>query len=216
MTRHSHSSGFPWLRRWACVAAALEPFDRTALAPRFRRCRKPAAAVEPFDRTALAPKFRRCRNLAAAVLAVAASACATTPQECDPTRPDFFNNTACLALGLYPQRTAELDRTLADERRRNEAFRAMYAALQQEQDQVRGGLAAKQAEAQRLDRAWQDLKAALQAGRQHNQALQERIDQINRDVVALEAPDTAKIEKRDALRKRLELLQREADAGLYD
>jgi len=131
-------------------------------------------------------------------------------------RPDFFNNTACLALGLYPQRTAELDRRLADEQRRNQAFRAMYAALQSEQKEVRGRLAAKQAEAKRLDLAWQDLKAALLAGSRQNQALERRIAELDRDVADLKSPDTAKIEQRDALRKRLERLQREADAGLYD
>jgi hypothetical protein len=149
--------------------------------------------------------------------------CATTPGECDPTARDFFKNTSCLASGSYAQRERDMQVTLAQERSRNESFRALLDELRAEEAQVKGQVKARQAESARLDRAWgklkQDLRAASAGG--GGGALDSRIAGIDRDVQDLKkaearGDDAAKSALRDNLKRRVSLLEKELEAGTLD
>lgn len=151
----------------------------------------------------------------AAVLLPAAllNGCATTPGECDPSRADFFNNTSCLASGAYAQRQRDLESTLAAERSRNQAFKTLLADLQTEQASVRSDLRARQAAYRRADANWRQIKRSLSAETSASPALATRVRQIDEDFARVEA---GKVAERDALAKRVKLLQQELDAGVYD
>lgn len=139
--------------------------------------------------------------------------CATTPDQCHPDNPDFFNNVSCLGSGAYAQRQRDLESTLASERSRNRAFETLLADLRTEQSAVKTDLRARQAALQRADATWRQLKAGLAAETKASPALATRVRQIDQDFARVEAD---KVAERDALAKQVKLLQQELDAGLYD
>jgi chromosome segregation ATPase len=141
------------------------------------------------------------------------SGCATTPGQCDPSHPDFFNNVSCLTSGAYSQRQRDLESTLSAERSRNEIFQALLADLRAEQAAVGRDLRSKQASLQRADATWRQLKGGLAAETRASPALAARVRQIDDDFAAVEA---GKVAERDALANRVALLQQELDAGIYD
>jgi chromosome segregation ATPase len=147
--------------------------------------------------------------------------CSTAPAECDPSRADFFSNTACLASGTYATRESRLERELAREQRINRDFYAVLAALEQEQVSVRSRLRASEARYADLDRAWDDLQASLRQGYGENRELARRIDVIDRELAQRKAgsgtEDVRRKERlRSDLRRDLSLLQQELEAGIYE
>lgn len=145
--------------------------------------------------------------------ALALVGCATTPDQCNPNNPDFFNNVSCLGSGAYAQRQRDLESTLASERSRNRAFETLLADLRTEQSAVKTDLRARQAALQRADASWRQLKAGLAAEAKASPALATRVRQIDEDFARAQA---GKVAERDALAKQVKLLQQELDAGLYD
>ena len=147
--------------------------------------------------------------------------CATTPGDCDPSKESFYNNTSCLASGAYEQRQRDLQTELVAEQRRNAAFKAVLTELQLEQSQVRSTLKVREARYARLDTAWRDLKRSLSAEQQQNAALASRIEQIDSEVKARKAPVNEteinrKTQVREDLKRKVQMLQQELDAGVYD
>jgi hypothetical protein len=147
--------------------------------------------------------------------------CSTAPAECDPSRADFFSNTACLAGGTYAARKTRLEHELAHEQRINRDFYAVLSALEEEQAGVRSTLRSREAEYATLDRAWRNLQTSLHQGYGENQALRRRIDEIDHDLTERKSPASAedvrrKERLRSELRRDLSLLQQELDAGIYD
>ena len=158
--------------------------------------------------------------LIALSLSPLAAGCATTASECDPGRADFFKNTSCLASGAYDQRQADLQRDLAAEQQRNRGFNEVLAALEEEKAGVRSNLESRQSQYAKVDRAWQDLRRDLERGHSRNAALERQIASIDRQMARRKAAGPAeselKIRERDDLERRLSLLQREVDAGVYE
>lgn len=151
---------------------------------------------------------------------MALAGCATTPGDCDPSRADFFNNTACLASGSYAQRQQTMEATLVREQGANQAFREVLAGLETEQAQVKGQLRTREAQYAKLDAAWRNLKQRLARESANNQALRARIATLDREVKARKrtdaAPDPgAKRATRDDLRLQVSLLEQELAAGVY-
>jgi len=139
--------------------------------------------------------------------------CATTPGQCDPNHPDFFNNVSCLTSGAYVERQRDLESRLSAERSRNRIFTALLADLRSERSAVGRDLKSKQASLQRADANWRQLKGSLAAETRTNPALATRVRRIDEDFAAIEA---AKVAERDALANQVALLQQELDAGIYD
>lgn len=147
--------------------------------------------------------------------------CSTTPAECDPSRADFFANTACLASGTYATRESRLERELAREQQLNRDFYAVLAALEQEQAAVRSKLRAREARYAKLDGAWNNLQSSLRQGYGENRELARRVEAIDRGFSqrkgASGTPDLREKERlRSDLRRDLSLLQQELEAGIYD
>jgi hypothetical protein len=159
--------------------------------------------------------------LVAAAAVLPAGGCGTTAADCDPSRADFFSNTACLAGGGYAERRSDLRAELARERRLNREFTRVYAALGEEQAALAARRGAADERLGRLDRAWRDLQAELRRTHGENRELARRIDAIDREIAEQAGPaDPVQVrsrqQERDDLKRRLELLQRELETGLYE
>jgi chromosome segregation ATPase len=146
--------------------------------------------------------------------------CATSPDECNPHEASFFKNTSCLASGSYDTRQGRLQRELAKEHSLNRDFNAVLASLQEEQADTRGKLRHRQGEYASLTRAWQRLQSSLNQTYSGNRALEQQIRDIDRSVSGLKsrgerADLRAKEAQREALRRKVSLLQKEVDAGIY-
>jgi chromosome segregation ATPase len=146
--------------------------------------------------------------------------CATSPDECNPHEASFLENTSCLASGAYDTRQGRLERELAKERSLNRDFHAVLAALQEEQADARGKLRHRQGEYASLTQAWQRLQNSLNQTYSGNRALEQQIQDIDRSVSELKsqgnkADQRAKEAQREALRRKVSLLQKEVDAGIY-
>ena len=147
-------------------------------------------------------------------------ACATSPDECNPHEASFFKNTSCLASGTYDTRQGRLERELAKERSLNRDFNAVLAALQEKQADARGKLRHRQGEYASLTQAWQRLQMRLSQTYSGNRALEQQIREIDSSVSDLksrgnESDLRAKDAQREALRRKVSLLQKEVDAGIY-
>jgi chromosome segregation ATPase len=146
--------------------------------------------------------------------------CATSPDECNPHEASFFKNTTCLASGAYDTRQGRLQRELAKERSLNRDFNAVLAALQEEQADTHGKLRRRQGEYASLTHAWKRLQSNLHQTYSGNRALEQQIRDIDRSVSELksqgnEADLGAKEAQREALWRKVSLLQKEVDAGIY-
>lgn len=141
------------------------------------------------------------------------SGCATTPGQCDPNHPDFFNNLSCLSSGAYAQRQRDLQSTLSAERSRNQVFSALLADLRSERTAVGRDLRSQQASLQRADANWRRIKGDLAAETRSSPALATRVRQIDQEFAAVQA---GKVAERDALANQVALLQQELNAGIYD
>jgi hypothetical protein len=165
--------------------------------------------------------FNRIPFLSVVAAGFFTGGCQTTPAGCDPSTADFFNNTACLAGGSYRARELRLQRELATEQRLNREFHAVYAALQEEEAATRSRRALVDARYAEVDRAWRDLQEELRRNHGGNQALALRIDQLDRELAERKRPATqtdlrAKERQRADLQRKLELLRRELETGIYD
>jgi chromosome segregation ATPase len=153
-------------------------------------------------------------------LPLLAVSCATAPNDCDPRRADFFQNTSCLGSGSYETRQARLQSELAQEQQRNRAFRKVLAALEQEKVGVKSRLSASQSRYAGLDAAWRGLRRDLLQGNRESAELERQIASIDEQMARRKSAGTGdvaqKVQERDDLRRRLSLLQQEIDAGVYD
>jgi hypothetical protein len=177
-------------------------------------------ALEIIRMTGSAPRSLILATLVAA-MATFAAGCATTMGECDPSSPDFFKNTSCLASGAYGERQRAMQATLAQEQSRNAAFRAVLAELQAEQARVKGQLSAREADYAGLDAAWRNLKQSLAAETKTNRALEARVAGIDSSVQARKGVDSsadvaARRATRDDLRLKVSMLEQELAAGIYE
>lgn len=152
-------------------------------------------------------------------LPLLAVSCATTPGDCDPSRADFLRNTGCLASGAYETRQVRLQSELAREQQRNLGFREVLSALDAEKAAVASNLQASRSRYNRLDGAWQKLRGDLLRNDAENAALDRQIQSIDEQMSRRKNPGSAdgaqKAQERDDLRRRLSLLQKEIDAGVY-
>ena len=152
-------------------------------------------------------------------LPLLAVSCATTPKDCDPSRADFIRNTGCLASGAYETRQVRLRSELAREQQRNQGFRDVLSALDAEKAAVASNLRASQSRYSRLDGTWQKLRGDLLRNGAESAALERQIQSIDAQMARRKSPgssDTAqKVQERNDLRRRLSLLQKEIDAGVY-
>jgi chromosome segregation ATPase len=148
--------------------------------------------------------------------------CESTPAGCDPSKADFFKNTACLAGGGYAARQARLRRELARERQLNREFHDVYAALQDEQTALHSRRQHADLRYGKLDRAWQHLQDELHQVHGENLVLRRRIDEIDRQIrdrkhLGGDDEDLAARERERAdLQRKLDLLQRELETGIYN
>jgi chromosome segregation ATPase len=165
-------------------------------------------------------KRMKAAKLLALSLPLLALSCATAPKDCDPSRADFFKNTGCLAAGTYETRQVRLQHELAREQQRNQAFRDVLAALEEEKASVKASLSARQSDYARLDAAWQGLRRDLQLSSAESVELERQIasvdQQMARRKTSVSADVAQKVQERDDLRRRFLLLQQEIDAGVYE
>jgi chromosome segregation ATPase len=166
-------------------------------------------------------KRRQAYILLTLSLPALAASCATAPKDCDPSQPDFFKNTGCLAAGSYEARQVQLQRDLAQEQQRNRAFREVLAALEAEKAAVKTRLSARQSEYGRLDAAWQELRSDLRQSSAESAALERQIASFDAQMARRKdggssADVDRKVRERDDLQRRLLLLQQEVDAGVYE
>lgn len=152
-------------------------------------------------------------------LPLLAISCATTPEDCDPSRADFIRNTGCLASGAYETRQVRLQSELAQEKKRHQGFRNVLSALDAEKAAVASNLKESQSRYNRLDGTWQELRGDLLRHGAESATLERQIQSIDEQMARRKSPgaaDTAqKVQERDDLRRRLSLLQKEIDAGVY-
>ena len=152
-------------------------------------------------------------------LPLLAASCTTTPEDCDPSRADFIRNTGCLASGAYETRQVRLQSELAREQQRNEGFRNVLNALDAEKAAVASNLQASQSRYNRLDGTWQKLRGDLLRNGAESAALERQIQSIDEQMVRRKSPGTAdtaqQAQERDDLQRRLSLLHKEIDAGVY-
>lgn len=130
-----------------------------------------------------------CLFLSIAAL-ISLSGCTVTPEECDPSSDTGFSDKLkCEAFSDgYEQNVEQVELTLQEKKAYQQALQETYAALDEEQSEVRGELKDKSAEYTSLNKAMNDLLSMLLEKAGDNQALQQEIkllegklDTINQD-----------------------------------
>lgn len=156
--------------------------------------------------------------IAGGAMLVLLAGCATSPADCDPASHTGFLSTAS-CVGMYGKRQEKLADDIEAERNLNVAFREMLVSVEAERQEVASQRRTKEADMAAMNRSWDNLKASLSVKAQTNADLQSRVDTLqNRmnDVNASRGLNDAEKEKRlDNLRRQVQLLMSELEAGIY-
>ncbi|MCB1859569.1 MAG: hypothetical protein KDI63_14935 [Gammaproteobacteria bacterium] len=156
------------------------------------------------------------------VMSVVAAAflhgCAANPADCDPSkRTGFISTAGC--IGSYGQRQQDLADQIENEKSLNASLKDMLASIDAEKATVAGQRWSREAKLANLNHSWGTLKASLQAKAQTNADLSGRIDTLQNKMDSVNAAqDMAPAEKQqrlDSLRRQVNLLMTEMEAGFY-
>jgi hypothetical protein len=154
----------------------------------------------------------------AAAIAVGVQGCATNPADYDPSRQTGFLSTAG-CVGMYERRQDDLANQIEAEQNLNSSLRSMLASIDAEKAAVAGQRRSREAELASLNRSWGALKTSLEAKAQTNADLQGRIDTLQRKMDAVNASQrlspAEKQQRLDSLRRQVNLLMTEMEAGFY-
>ena len=147
-------------------------------------------------------------------LLLALNGCAT--QNCDP-RYDagFFGTIGCHASGAYKDRQTKLDAELGAESSKEAKLHSQMLQTKAKQDQVAVRLAALEAELAGMDKRLSKAQAHLAQNRRASESLKRQIAATRSAIQHVQhssQPESEKIRQRDALKKRVEELEREAKA----
>jgi len=152
------------------------------------------------------------------ILAFSLSSCATSQEQCDPRNANagFLNKLSCTSHGTYAQRVEQKERILLDEQRTNQLFREVYAALEQEQQQVGQQRRQQQAQSAALKRSLNALLSEISSKTQGNQRMEAEIAEIEKEIERLSQEQNPSVMQR---RHELQQLQQhitdlETDLGL--
>ena len=148
------------------------------------------------------------------VLLISLSGCAT--QNCDPRYDSgFFGTIGCHASGTYKDRQAMLDEDLDAEYRKGGELRMQVLETKETQDELAVRLAALEAELAGMDDRLRKVQARVAQNRRASESLKQQIAATRSTIQHVQhssQPESEKIRQRDALKKQVEELEREAKA----
>lgn len=132
-----------------------------------------------------------CTRTSVIAAALLLGGCAVTMADCDPSRKDvgFGTKLGCEVHRVSDQRIETLELDLAEQKRLNANFRAVYEAVEKEKKEVRGELGRKQTEYGKLERAMNRLFDDLQQKAGGNQKLQAEIASLRGQLDTLKSGD---------------------------
>lgn len=156
-----------------------------------------------------------CAGTTVMTAALLLGGCAVTMADCDPSRRDvgFGTKLGCQVHGVSDQRIQRLEFDLAEQKRLNANFRAVYEAVEKEKKEVRGELGRKRTEYGKLERAMNRLLDDLQQKAGGNQRLQAEIASLRGQLETVKSGDgqavVAKQVQLDQLKGRVQQLEQE-------
>jgi len=144
--------------------------------------------------------------------------CAVTAEQCDPRNADAGLGTklGCSTRGVYAERVAQKERVLLDEQKAGQLFRAVYAALEQEQREVGQERRQQQNRYAQLSRSLDALLSEIKSKSTGNQHIQQQIAGLEQRIEDLKQQENPSVLQ---LRHEYQQLQEqiaalEADLGL--
>lgn len=150
----------------------------------------------------------------AGVLLILLSGCAS--QSCDPRYDSgFFGTIGCHVGGAYKDRQATLDEHLSAEQRTGAELKTQVIETKATQAEVADQLAALEKELASMDERLRKVQAQLAKRRHTTVPLQQQIAETRSRIQRVQhssQPESEKIKQRDALKKRVEELEKEAAA----
>ncbi|MFZ4833133.1 hypothetical protein [Rouxiella sp. Mn2063] len=143
---------------------------------------------------------------------VVLSGCATNAADCDPTTGDvsIITKFNCNYSGTYDKRVESKQQTLSNEQALNTEFKAVYAAIEQEKNQVHGDVASKQATYNALNKSMSNLLAQLKKKSAGQAKYQKQIAELETSLKQQNTPSKSVMEKQmelEDLRSQVASLQ---------
>jgi chromosome segregation ATPase len=156
--------------------------------------------------------------LIAGACAAALSGCQSNPADCDPSkRTGFLATAGCMSA--YGVRQDQLSSEIEAERSLNQSLQDMLESIDAEKRAVAGQRRGQEAKMASLNRSWGALKSSLDVKAQNNRNLQRQVDKLQKKMDSVNASqDMGEAEKQqrlDSLRRQVDLLMSELEAGMY-
>jgi len=150
--------------------------------------------------------------------ALVLTGCNTNPADCDPNkRTGFLATAGCMSS--YSVRQDQLTSEIETERNLNRSLRDMLDSIEAEKRAVAGQRSGQEAKMASLNRSWDSLKSSLDAKAQSNQDLRGQVERLQKKMDSVNASqgmgEAEKQQRLDSLRRQVDLLMSELEAGMY-
>lgn len=133
--------------------------------------------------------------LIGASAAVLLSACASTPDECDPMQDQgFFGKIGCAVTGSYEERITIKEQHVENLKAENVRLNQLIREIQAQDALVQGDYAARQRELDKIRADLYDLQASLAQKKALDSKLQNKLNEVNEQLSNIQAsPASASI-----------------------
>lgn len=134
------------------------------------------------------------------------SACASTPEECDPRQDQgFFGKIGCAVTGSYEQRVTTKEEQVASLQAENKRLNELIREINAKDALVRGDYATRQRELDQVKADLYSLQSKLAQKKALNNELQQKFDQANAQLVQMQsAPASTSIAEKERQISELE------------
>lgn len=147
-----------------------------------------------------------CKLLTICSIVFLATACTTTPEECDPSvDPGFFNKIGCTVSGSYEARIQQKEQQLSNLQSQNKYLNEILTQLQDRETLVYGTINERQALLDNIEVNLNDLENDLKAKNKLNSDLKKQIAKAKSSIQQASDPAIAtEYSKRQAYLNQLQ------------
>lgn len=129
-----------------------------------------------------------CKALLLGTAALVLTACATTPQECDPRQDQgFFGKIGCVVTGSYEERVTTKEDTVKQLQAENARLNQLIRNIHQQDALVRGDMAERQRELDKVRSELYALENSLEEKKALDAQLQAKLQAANAQLSRMQA-----------------------------
>lgn len=130
--------------------------------------------------------------LLGASAAVLLTACASTPEECDPVQDQgFFGKIGCAVTGSYEERVTTKEQHVEDLKAENARLNQLIRDVQSQDALLKGDYAQRQRELDKIRSNLYDLQASLEQKKALDSNLQNKLNAVNNQLSTIQTSPTS-------------------------